>query len=494
MRKYLIVLFFILCPLFVLADSAGPSIIGYDAIVINKNGAKYDDGNIPYNTKIHVYDEYDDGTASACYIEYADDCYAGDERFNISIKDIAVLKKEIIPKDLEKVSNQGTSIDLVNSKILVANKSGIKLRKGPAEAYGFYDKKVPYKTILSFKYAINRSGPHDSWSYSWFYVDSDGYKGWIDGDICVLVNNPVLTFKEISISDDNGNTIKIPSETVLDTVYYNYPTSFVNYKEILGKVDTEKLYIGYKSKLGYILTTKSTEIKSNGKAITAIPKGEKIKIVYANKDDEYSDSEHHSTGPICLSDSECYYYIEYNGAKGFISSDDVISLYYEDKEKITKFDKDLEVYSVDYYYGEGLNEGVTLESYSKKYKTTEVIPANTNVTVYMSNILGEYGTYRSYSISLVKYKNIVGWVINSINNNDDIKSENNVNNDTNEINKTDRVLTIVVYSLIAAAILSLTAYITIVLINKKKKNSKKNKEKELSPRKKKDLKIKKKEK
>ena len=95
MKKLFIILLVLCAPCLVLADSASPSIMWYEAVITNKKGAKYeDDGEtktIPYNKKVFVRSEYEyeDGI-------YADACIDGknySDCHTISIKDVAPVKK-----------------------------------------------------------------------------------------------------------------------------------------------------------------------------------------------------------------------------------------------------------------------------------------------------------------------------------------------------------------------------------------------------------------
>ena len=105
--KKVLCLLMIFIPIVVLADSAGPSIIGYDAIITNKNGAidvNEKKNTIPYNSQIRVYDEYDDNGKLYAYVCYLDDykkngeCWSS-KIFTIKRSDYVLLKDEYVPKD-----------------------------------------------------------------------------------------------------------------------------------------------------------------------------------------------------------------------------------------------------------------------------------------------------------------------------------------------------------------------------------------------------------
>ena len=154
MKKILFVLLILLIPSGVYADSVSPRILGYEAVVINKKGAKeIVDENphvIPYNTKVNVIGEYDK-EAMVC-LKKDDDCYT------ISIKDIAPVKKEVVPNDLLKKDNMGTTLQSHKETLFIYGKNGVSLKKGPADAYDKYSTIVPFKGIVKSNYAIHYEG------------------------------------------------------------------------------------------------------------------------------------------------------------------------------------------------------------------------------------------------------------------------------------------------------------------------------------------------
>ena len=153
---YLFVLLFLFIPTIVLADSSSPSILGYDAVVTNKKGVKVEtgDGNytVAYNTKVHVYAEYD--TDASCELINPKDSDP-DYTLSIPLKDLSPIKKEVFPKDLQNVNNQGSTLKKDKDEFIVVNTKGTKLSKGPADIYGKYDKVIPYETKLHTTHYIN---------------------------------------------------------------------------------------------------------------------------------------------------------------------------------------------------------------------------------------------------------------------------------------------------------------------------------------------------
>lgn len=470
MKKLLVILLVLCSPCIVLADSASPSIIGYEAVIINKKGAKHDDGTIPYNTKVFVRNEYGD-EVEVCYtVKGSNSCYT------ISNKDIAPFKKEVLPKDLPKKDNDGTTLEKYQKKIFIIGKKGVKLKKGPASAFGEYNQEVPYKTFLTASYVIYGYGES---AQEWYYVDDGQYKGWIENNhnIATIAWPSIMMFDDVKMYDiDTDEEIAvIPSETIFNEAYL-YGKIYLKYNDKIGYIEgsyktgeySYSYEYGVKSALGYVLTTKSIELSSKGKTLTAIPKGERIKILYASSEDE-SDY----TSPVCLNEKQCLYYVEYNGVKGFINDKNVISLRYDTKPKITSYPKDLKLYDAMYsHYKEDLDEKkISLEEYNKKYETSDIIPANTEVTFYKDDYIAIDG-YIKYDIHLVKYNNKIGWVIVETDDNSDYnKNENKIEPTAvppkdNVMNKSTNTI---IYSIIGALIVGSIAMIILFLVNKKKK-------------------------
>lgn len=448
MKKFLLFLIIIFIPCIVLADAGGPSIIGYDAVVTNKNGAKADGENITvkYNTKIYVQDEYDD-TVYACYPDGKGGCDYERDTFVLKRKDISPIKSEVSPSDI-KISDDGdTRLKKETRKIFVSSKKGIKLKKGPAEIYGEYSETIPYKEIIESSYAII--------SYrdkNWYYIDNGQYKGWIKEGVAPHYDSSLLTFKEVKLYNIDTDTIvvTIPYETKLDDYYYNDGIAYVNYQDYFGYLKDEDGQYGFEhDESSKILVLRSTEIKSNTKALTGVPKGEEIRILYADYES---------------------YYVEYSNVRGFINNNDVVE-YYAEENNTETYDKDLEIYDVSFSRGDGLDkEGASFEEYCKKHKTGKTVPAYTTVSFYGGDTLFE-NNGNSYYINLIKYGNTVGWVIKEAYENNYYHNNNN-NEDViivPEEEDNNKTVTIIIYSLIGAALLSLTAVVIIKLINNKKK-------------------------
>ena len=455
MKKILFILLFIIgTPCLVFADASGPSIIGYDAVVINKSGVKDPDSGkvIKYNTKIHVYNE-SDSNAEACNYTGKNEC--NDDTFSIPLKDILPLKEEILPSELKNKNNQETFLEEVKETILIVGKNGYKLKKGPAGVYGKYSTVIPYNTKITAKYAIKPFMDY----YSWYYVDDGTYKGWIENDDAVAEENiKILFFNDTKFLDGTTNKLieTIPKETVINETYINYPNIYFTYKNNFGYVDVENNHVGYEDS-GYVIVVKSTELKSKDKSVTGVAKGEIIKSLYVTYDDEY--------------------YVEYNGTKGFINKKDIISLGTEKNTKEISFDEELEVYDTDYIKESiiFLDEGETLESYSKKHLTNQTIPANSKITYYKTGTIYQNNSDKHYEMNLISYKNIIGWVIA-----EEYEGEDYSETSTptaipqpgeKETKNNGESQNIIIYCIIGAVVMVALSIIGIIMVNKKKKKN-----------------------
>ena len=460
-RLLLVILLFMIIPVYVLADGGGPSIIGYEAVIINKKGAKdiYGDGTtIPYNTKVYVDNEYDEG-AHACY---KDVCAY------VSFKDIAPLKEEVLPKDLEKKENDGASIEEYVRNFLVVNKNGIKLKKGPSDAYGEYNVVIPYNTVIESTYGI--SGYMDY--YSWFYIDNENTKGWIGDGIAAYYNESIMIFDDLKFYDINTDKeiTVIPKETIIKEYYADYNNVYFTYNNTFGYIKETKKdeddygYFSYGHSCegtNYLLIMKSIEIESKGKAISSIPKGEIIEALYCPYDESRLGE----------------YYVSYNGLKGFVKNDDTVVLYEDEKGKEMNTTKELELYDYDVHYHEKMyNENFDVDAFFEEHKTSVKIPANSKITYYKSSNMGN--SRKNYKINLVQYNKNIGWLIDNVEEGDfstptPLTSPTvNPSRKPNDKPKDAKPSDIILYGIIAGGILTATAVVTILLINNKKSKKK----------------------
>lgn len=461
MKKVLCLFILIMLPFMVFADSAGPNIIGYDAIISNKNGAKVIDTNkvIPYNTKIYVYNEYsnDNGTVVqfciSSNIKQDEGCYGQDGQ--ISIKDIVPLKEELIPTDKDAKDDNSNIVKLKDRKIIVFEKDGIKLRKGPSEAYKETESIIPYHVTVNPKYAIlNYEG--ESSFYTWYYISTDEYQGWLhpsEFHTAILMEEALIA-TNTNVYDSNNSIVgTIKTEEILNNLYYlennDKYAYYLEYNNADGFI--KNLDFGYKLDNAKIYTVKDTNITSiDGVKRQKVPVATTLNVLYGHEFGEIDG--------IYINEKNGYFYVEYNGVKGFISTNDVLPLYSNNKRTMV------------------LNYDVEMYDYpsQKANKINKIVPSGTQITTpyHYSETIWTNDEGRDYDWYLITYDGITGWVMtkNSSQHVDppkDNPSKTNVNKPTvnNTLKHSDNTL---LYCLIGAGILCLTATILIILINKKK--------------------------
>ena len=323
MKKILLsILCLFLIPFMVNATSTtfkgSSNILGYDAIIINEKGVN----GIPYNTNVHVDDE-NNGYVDVCTMDKIDRCLEYAKK--IPISDIKVLEEEPSIESFKSINNYGTTLIEYNSKLLIVRDEGIKLKKGPSEVYGEYEQDILNMTILNIKYAIKTENDY----YTWYYIEENDYKGWINdslnspysSNIFHYIDNNLMSFDELRFYDSKTNEViaTIPPGTEINEFYEGnlYQKMYLTYNGVFGYVSNLKndyFYFpyGYKSEGNYLQTIENTNMMVNNETIGSISKGEKAKILYEDSNGR----------PVCLDEekTDCYYYVEYNNYKGFVSS------------------------------------------------------------------------------------------------------------------------------------------------------------------------------
>ena len=476
MKKIIyLVLLLILMPTLVFADSSSPSIMGYDAIVTNKNGAKESHGDavIPYNTKVHVYNEYDD---------YAEVEWNDQKDYVVKRKDIAPYREEYIPndKDIKKNSDyyDGVPLEKIEKDIIVYEKNGLKLSKGPAEIYNKYDKVVPYKTKLRITYEAGY----------WYYVDDGEYKGWVSINDTIALRNyiDILLLTDTKMVDDDNNYLStIPAETIINknNIYHLSDGSkyLVNYNGEEGYIGVKNGDKGYLYSFDYailseyynILTLKNISITSlDGKVRTNVNSGEILDKIYYEEITWDGPEE-----PVCIG-KNCYFYVEYKGTKGFIKDENVI-LYGKNEEIVHIVTNDeIKMYNIDLYSFLKNNDSEVVNENIKDKYYKGVIPKGTTLNKYKNwwYYKNDNHDYAS-DLYIVKYKN--EFVTVFIDDNFPKEPIKDVSKTEPNIKKTEKNNTkeIILFSVIGAFILALVSFVTIKLINKKKKNRIKDKNK-----------------
>ena len=507
MKKFICLFFSLLIlPIIVLADSAGPAIIGYEAVIINKDGAKVLNNDtegiiLDYNKKVYVTSE-DEDKVFICTKWDSGSCSGN--TYEIKASDIAPLKKEISPSDVKGKNNYETTMVKAKVTIIVLNKNGAEISKGPADAYDKKDTVIPYKEVIESEYHLDpgRGG------ITWCYIDSNGYKGWIDtrSKDFGIAEDEILTFESVDLTDDDKNVIdKVPSETIISKSYRYFSSHYIEYNGKTGFIDFgDEDAVGYKGKDGYVLTFKETNLISGGNSIKTIPLGERIKILYASKEDTYGDFPYHNTYHV-----KSKYYVEYDGEKGFVSADDVYSLYYEFKPEKIALKEDTKFYELGMYNAESDSEE-KIDTFVGKYKVIDTIPQGSTVTIYSESYKYEVETSKTLTINLVSYKGKLGCIVSFENETeeDPLKPNDPTPTPSSEIEeptpspnptttpsetkrddsntKTNKPDTIIITCIVLSVVISLIAIISAILVNKK---NKKEYEKKLTEIKKEEEKI-----
>lgn len=151
MKKRLVsmIVCLVLVPGKVLANSGIPVIDEYEALVSNKDGAfiydwkgKLTEKIIEYNKKIYIYDEYQ--LSDGYYGNFGcleDNC---DTHGLVKLSDIIKINEEYSLNKAQKLEKE--------NEVMVSDKNGAVLYKGPSFGYQVVSEAIPYKTVLKYQY------------------------------------------------------------------------------------------------------------------------------------------------------------------------------------------------------------------------------------------------------------------------------------------------------------------------------------------------------
>lgn len=334
-KKLIFFMALIMFPTLVMADAGPPQLIGYEALISNKNGVEYYDydyiegdgefkieGNLKYNDLIRVF--YEEKINGKMYAQF--DYYVNDEE---SISGYVLLSEIKLKNDTYKLNKDDiVEVDKYQTKAKVLNKDGIYLRKGPAEAY---DKitKIPYDAEMKASFR--------DMDEIWIYVDYNGTKGWVDSsnesigyfntDPILICDNEEFVSGDVVISEIKPNTIITDGYYI--TKYFNDNHSYQN-KYIYFEYNKKKGHIKYYNGDNVIhyneakeLTVKNLDVNLyetrsiKSKLITNIPADTVLKYNYISET-EYSFARYEH----CV-------YTEYNGKKGWVIIGDMFNNVYE---------------------------------------------------------------------------------------------------------------------------------------------------------------------
>ena len=467
MKKILFLFLLLMIPTVVFADAGGPSLLWYEAVVINKNGAKsQDDENgtiVKYNTKIYVYDEGE---------EWVEACVDGKKPYgcesaSLLKSDVAPYKSEVSPSDIKTSKEDDVFVASGTIEIIINNKKGAKLKKGPADLYGTYEKKLPYRTVFTVKNYVSSYGPGESTHIPYVYIDDNGYKGWLaNEDILFYSDEEIISFKDVKLYDENNAIYAtVPAETIIKGFYGDfYGDFFVKYNDQLGY--GEDLSFGYSVEKASIITLKKVSIKSgSGETRGEIPAATVVNIIFNCKDD--------------------YYYVEYNGVKGFISQKDVSHLGYDYKEDKKDLDEETDFYDVS-MYNVDYKSDMPIADFASKYTRIEKIPKSGTVIIYDRNHHYSDQDKKSFYVNLVTYKGKIGCIITYADESDEpqdspatspsIESSPSIEpiitpttTPNIKVDPKEKTNNTILYCIIAGVLLAVAAIGTILVVNKKRK-------------------------
>lgn len=417
----LFLLFILLIPISVKADMGAPEIMGYYVTPKSMDGANYYDGD-PTEKKVAGTIMYGDKVQVIYESSYSGDLIGtieiGNDNYDIFLKDFITVTEYYKPSSndsyTEKLSFSGKVLD----------KKGIKMYKGPSEAYEAYDFTIPFEGEIEVEYKN---------ADIWLYGEYNGTKGWFmyyEGSFGIYENNPkkpLVTAAKVEIKDsiaDNAKTIgTIPAGTSFNE-YYNLDAwtwlYYVTYNGVTGYINSELTldYVNGEYLDGKYIVGTDVDIYE-----TADEKSKKVGTLEALKVFYFIGT---------VGNHNDYYYIECDDLKGYIPND------YENLYFISETDE---------YYDDLLEGKITYIEYLELEEDEEI-----DDEYYEDDIEEEFEDEEEVD-------------------NDEADDEHESSNQSEE----DEVLIgpkeIVILCVGGATIVALTAIVVIILMNKKSKKN-----------------------
>ena len=472
-KKLLITLvgIILLVPCYIKANNMAPETLGYKGVVTNKDGlyCEKSDIQVPYGSIIDILEEYyTDGSPRLGYTYNGMDCFT-----EINYSDFRLYTKDFNIMDYYGKKDSGIYKKSPALDILVVGEEGTKLYNGPSFAYDVL-KTVPKNTELMAEYSI-----YEKNFATWVYVNYDGKSGWINLTTFDVVYGH--TKKDAIVMSGNGKDIK--ENTIIDEYYW-------------CNVGTMSNYIKYKNEMRFVYliapsSNETVELKEDinlidtiieDNVIDKIPKGTKLKAMYTYYDET----------------STYFYYVSYNGKKGWILVPDYYEGEIEHEESISdKYRKNIEIKKIDFLTKE-TNQGSRLylnfefenknEINVGKIKFVFIDSNNKTITKYLNDY--ESKPYIDIDSTLPVGKYDLKYINFEMNDKEKItapfnmtyygknivikkiKSEEETKKQIEEIHKINNKH---LYIGIASAIsITITSIILIILINKRRKNKSKN--------------------
>lgn len=232
----------------VLADMGAPEIEPYKASVSNVNGANYYNGEevvgkLEYGTVIDVAYEYMEGEENELKASFAS-VENEFQYYTINVSDIIVLEEETGKIEYDKESKI--------SMIIIAE-DGVEISKGPAYAYEKTGVTIPKGTEITGYRTTNMGG-----ASPWLYVTYEGTSGWVcelNGAIGYKTSEyetvKLLTPRKTSIYKDTSyKTVVevIPANTILTDFLYLDDWSqafYVTYEGVSGYLSNGNCAVNY---------------------------------------------------------------------------------------------------------------------------------------------------------------------------------------------------------------------------------------------------------
>lgn len=248
----------------------------------------------------------------------------------------AYVKKDKILISVQQVGEDAAYSAANSHSVIIINKDGVYLRKGPSLAYDTVSEPVPYGTVITYEKTNSDFEPAAEWAYA----EYNGVKGWLrinqygnaydcakvlDENDCFTGVLEVLTdgaFLTESVDPDSAKVAEnIPSGTKLCYKYYyefsDCISTFVEYNGVSGWLSTNaadsKIATGEKGGV-YVLAENGLPLykkpfEDNAEHVAVVPVNSNLSVDYA-----FSETAENS-GYIWM-------HVNYNGTDGWIFSGD----------------------------------------------------------------------------------------------------------------------------------------------------------------------------
>lgn len=354
----------------------------------------------PVGTQLVVMDELEFNGELYLAVEYKD--------FFAYIKS----SKALI--NVQNVGEEAAYPTASQRSVIIINKAGVSLRKGPSLAYDTATEAIPYGTVISYKAVNCEEEPYAQWAYT----EYNGVKGWLyicqyglsDGFDCAAVLSDAVSYTgSLRVLDDGAfltetpdsasakTAESIPAGTTLSFKYYyefyDSISAFVEYNGTKGwlrtKTDSAKTATGEKGGI-YIIAESGLPLYKNAfdendEPAAIVPAGTNLCVDYVYRDAGQSDGE--------IVEYK-WMHTNYNGTDGWLFSADASEYCY----MLSAFDLKITA-----------DGGVAMQT--APYDDSEeisVIPKGTTVTcIYeISETKDSETSYWSY----VEYSGKQGWI------------------------------------------------------------------------------------